>query len=278
MLFDSHGHLNSEDFDEEKRQKIAGEIEEFGKLSYLCDVGFDLESSYQAVENANKYPFVYAVIGIHPHDAQNITDKTLEKIEELAKEPKVKAIGEIGLDYHYEFSPKEEQREVFRKQIRLANKLKLPIVVHSRNADLETITILKEEGAFSEERCSFFPNRLDENEKLVKDARVLIHCYSGNVELAKEYVRLGASLSFGGTLTFKNNKKGPRVVKNIPIEYLLIETDTPYLTPEPFRGRENRPYYVEYVAKKMAEIKELSYERVADITLDNARRFFNIRD
>ncbi len=276
MLFDSHGHLNSENFDDAKIEEIVKEIEEYGNLLYFCDIGCDLKSSIKAVENAKKYSWCYAVVGIHPHDAKSTTPETLEEIKNLALKPKVQAIGEIGLDYHYDFSPKEEQKEVFRKQIRLANELKLPIVVHSREASKDTLDILKEEGAFSEKRYSYFPLKELSDGKKVNDARVLIHCYSGNVEMAREYVQLGASLSVGGTLTFKNNKKTPKVVEEIALEHILLETDTPYLTPVPFRGKENRPYFVEYVARKVAEIKGLGYEDIAKITCQNAKKFFNI--
>ena len=194
----------------------------------------------------------------------------------------VMAIGEIGLDFHYDRSPRDIQREAFRKQIRLANEPKMPIVIHSREADQEVMDILKEEGAFSDERKSWFPKRPDPSgyvngSELIDDARVLLHCYSGSAELGRQYVKLGATLSIAGPVTYKNNKKTIGVVEEVPIDFLLVETDSPYLTPEPFRGKKNNPSLVEYTAKKVAEIKGMSYEDVAKITKANAMRFYGIK-
>lgn len=290
MLFDSHTHINNETYTEEERAQLIAEIEESvaldkAGLSYIMDVGFDLESSAMAVKHSGKYPWCYATVGCHPHDTDNMDEMQLAMIKGLAKKEKVMAIGEIGLDFHYDFSQRDNQREWFRKQIRIANELKMPIVIHSREADEEVMKILKEEGAFSEERCSWFPKRrlretgLTENKEKGKeylDARVLLHCYSGSLELAEQYVKLGATLSVGGPLTYKNNKKTQRVVEGIPIDFLLVETDAPYLTPEPFRGKKNKSPYIEYTARKMAEIKGISFEEVAKITCENAKIFFGI--
>lgn len=276
MFFDSHGHLNYERFSREKRSALAEEIEKSGKITYLCDVGFDLKSSMQAVEDAAKYSWCYAAVGVHPHDTDDMNDEVLDGIKELAAKEKVVAIGEIGLDFHYDFSNRENQRLWFRRQIQLANELHMPIIIHSREADQETMTILEEEGAFSDARKNYFLPRKDQKGDLEPHCGVLLHCYSGSAELAREYVKKGATISICGPVTFKNNKKTVQVVKEIPLEYLLIETDTPYLTPEPFRGKENRPYYVEYTARRIAEIKECSLETVAEKTLENATRFFQI--
>jgi len=275
MLFDSHTHLNNEGYTEEEVAMLAKEIEA-SKVSYVMDVGFDLASSMKAVRHSEEYSFCYAAVGCHPHDAKGMDQDQLIMFKGLAKKSKVKAIGEIGLDYYRNISPKEDQQFWFREQIRLANELKMPIVIHDRDANQDVMEILKEEGAFSLERCSWFPERKGPGGEMVKDARVLLHCYSGSRELAEQYVKLGATISIAGPITYKNNRKGIEVAVAIPIEFLLIETDAPYLTPEPFRGRPNKSPYVEHTGAKLAEIKEISFEEVARITCENAKVFFGI--
>lgn len=278
MLYDSHAHLNNEGFNEQEREVFIARVQECvdsGILKYVNDVGFELVSSRLAASHAEKYPWCYAVVGCHPHDAKSMDDLQLSMIKALAKKPKVKAIGEIGLDFHYDLSERDVQREWFRKQIRLANELHMPIVIHSRDADQEVMDILREEEAFSPERCGWFPKRPGGGEML-PDARVLLHCFSGSRELAKQYVKLGATLSVAGPVTYKNNRKTVSVVEEIPIEFLLVETDSPYLAPEPMRGRQNMPPYVEYTARKVADIKGIDFEEVAARTCANAERFFDI--
>lgn len=298
MLFDTHTHLNNENYSDEEREALAAEIES-SEVELVMDVGFDEPSSELAVKHANSYPWCYAVIGMHPHDSRLMNDEMLEKFRRLAMtEKKVKAIGEIGLDFHYDLSPRDVQRHWFRQQIRLANELRLPIVVHSREADQEVFDILKEEGAFSDERKSWFPRRpaptapvefdvMGAGGKVREhravsfadcspDARVDIHCFSGSRELAIEYVKAGATLGVDGPLTYKNNKKTVQVVEAVPIEFLMAETDAPYLTPVPFRGKPNKSPYVEYVVRKIAEIKGISYEVAAKATYENGKRFFGI--
>lgn len=277
MLFDSHAHINNENFTDEDRKNLIADIENDEELDYVMDVGFDLASSLQAVNDAKENDWCYAAVGVHPHDTESMDDATLALIKGLSKKDKVQAIGEIGLDFHYDFSPRDDQRYWFRKQIQLANELKMPIIIHSRDADQETMDILKEEGAFSDERKAMFSERIGVDGKMEKDARVLIHCFSGSAEMAEQYVKLGATISICGPVTFKNNKKTIKVVEAVPIEYLLVETDTPYLTPVPFRGKPNKPCYVKYTAMKVAEIKGLSYEEVAKKTCDNALHFYGIK-
>ena len=281
MLFDSHAHLNNEGMTEEEREETVRAIKS-SQLDYVMDIGFDLASSRLAVEHAGKYPWCYAAVGVHPHDTEGMDDMQLVMIKGLAKKNKVKAIGEIGLDFHYDYSPRDEQREWFRKQIRLANELRMPIVIHSREADQEVMDILKEEGAFSDERKSWFHERPDttgfvKGDTAAPDARVLLHCFSGSAELGRQYVKLGATLSIAGPVTYKNNRKTTAVVEEIPIDFLLVETDSPYLTPEPYRGRKNMSPYVEHTARKVAEIKGLTFEEIAAATKANARRFFGIK-
>lgn len=263
MLFDSHAHLNSERFEKDREQLIEA-IEHAG-MSYVMDIGFDFESSVMAVEHAKKYPWCYAAIGCHPHDAKTMDEMTLSMFKGLAKKPKVKAIGEIGLDYYYNHSERDAQQHWFRQQIQLALEIDMPIVIHDRDANDDVMRILKEEGAFSKARVDS-----------CGDAKVLLHCYSGSKELAQQYIKLGATISVAGPITYKNARKVIEVVEAIPIEHLLIETDSPYLTPEPFRGKRNQPPYVEYIARKVAEIKDMEYEEVARITCENAKIFFNI--
>ena len=242
MLFDTHTHLNNDSFTDEERAALASEIEA-SNVGLVMDVGFDEPSSLLAVEHANRYPWCYAVIGMHPHDSKLMDEAMLERFRKIAQtEPKVKAIGEIGLDFHYDLSPRDVQRHWFRRQIQLANELKLPIVVHSREADQEV----------------FDP------------------CFSGSRELAIEYVKAGATIGVDGPLTYKNNKKTVHVVEAIPLEFLMAETDAPYLTPVPYRGKQNKSEYVEFVVRKIAEIKDISYEKAAEATYENGKNFFGI--
>lgn len=283
MFFDSHAHINN-DMSPAARENMIKAIEQ-SELDFVMDIGFDLASSKLAADHAAKYPWCYAAVGCHPHDTKDMDDMQLTLIKGLAKKQKVMAIGEIGLDFHYDHSPRDIQREWFRKQIQLANQLKMPIVIHSREADQEVMDILKEEGAFSDERKSWFPKRPDpqgyaggrENAAgLCDDARVLLHCFSGSKELGKQYVKLGGTLSIAGPVTYKNNRKTVAVVEEIPLDFLLVETDSPYLTPEPLRGKKNMPPLVEHTARKVAEIKGVSLEEAAEKTKENAMRFYGI--
>ncbi|MBE3591402.1 MAG: TatD family hydrolase [Thermoanaerobacter sp.] len=252
MLVDSHAHLEDEKYDRD-REKV---IEECKKdLTFLINVGSNLLTSKQSIELAHNYDFIYASVGIHPHDAQREFDK-VEEIERLALQEKVVAIGEIGLDYYYDDPPKEFQKEIFIKQIRLAKKLNLPIIIHDRDAHGDILDILKQEWT--------------------KDLIGVFHSYSGSVEMTFQVIEMNFYISLGGPVTFKNAKKTKEVAKAVPIEKLLIETDSPYLTPEPYRGKRNTPVYVKFVAKKIAELREMPYEEVCRITAENAIKLFNI--
>ena len=286
MFFDSHTHFNNEGYSEEERAALLEATDKAtkeGKLSYAADIGFDVASSQLAVYHARKYPWCYAAVGCHPHDASKMDQDKLECIRQLALEERTVAIGEIGLDFHYDYSPRQVQEEWFRRQIRLANELGMPIVIHSREADGLVMDILKEEGAFSEERKAKFPKRPDREgfaggtDGLTDDARVLLHCFSGSAELGRQYVKLGATISVAGPVTYKNNKKTVAVVEEIPLDFLLVETDAPYLAPVPFRGKRNTPLLVRHTAAKVAEIKGVSIEDVAAITCENALRFYGIK-
>lgn len=256
MLIDSHAHLDDERFDKDRDEVIKNFKD--NDLELVINVGADLESSKKAVELSKEYGSIYAAVGVHPHDAKDIDSDTLDILKELSKEEKVVAIGEIGLDYHYDNSPRDLQKEWFRKQIKLAKELDLPIVVHSRDASQDVFDIISEES---------------EEGKL----RGVIHCFSESVEMAFEYIKLGFYISLGGPVTFKNAKMPKQVAKEVPLENLLIETDSPYLTPEPHRGKRNEPKNVRYVAETIANIKEISYEKLKNKTNENTKRLFNIK-
>ncbi len=254
MLFDSHAHLDSMKFDGD-RDIVIKRAHESG-ISLIMNPGADYESSVNAVELSEKYDFIYAAVGVHPHDAKSLDDMMLGLIKAMARKKKVKAIGEIGLDYHYDFSPRDVQKYWFRKQLQLAKELKMPVIIHDREANQDVMDILKEENAF--------------------DTGVLLHCFSGSAELARQYIKLGAYLSIAGPVTFKNARKLVEVVETIPLDRLMIETDSPYLTPHPYRGKRNESTYVKYVCEKIAEIKGVGYEEVANQTMKNAKKYFNI--
>lgn len=254
MLFDSHAHLDDEAFDED-RDSLIKDIFDSG-VAFIVNPGADMASSKAAVELSEKYERMYAAVGIHPHDSKDFSDEVLREIEELAAHGKVVAIGEIGLDYYYDFSKKEEQIPAFRKQLRLARKLNMPVIIHDRDAHKDVFEILCEENAF--------------------DTGVVMHCFSGSAEMAAEYIKKGAYISLAGPVTFKNGKKAKEVAKEVPIDRLLIETDSPYLTPHPFRGKRNDSSKVRFVAEEIARVREESFDYIAKKTLQNARKFFRI--
>ncbi|MCG3084123.1 TatD family hydrolase [Anoxybacillus sp. LAT_35] len=254
MLFDTHAHLNATQFNEDVEQVIERARAE--GVSHIVVVGFDRPTIERAMELAEQYSFIYAAVGWHPVDAIHMTDEDLSMIERLAAHPKVVALGEMGLDYYWDQSPKDVQKEVFRKQIRLAKKVKLPIIIHNRDATADIVDILREENA--------------------GEVGGVMHCFSGSIEVARQCMDMNFYISFGGPVTFKNAKKPKEVAKEIPLDRLLIETDCPYLTPHPFRGKRNEPSYVKYVAEAIAELKGLSFEEVAQKTSDNAKRLFGI--
>lgn len=254
MLFDTHAHLNAHQFAEDEAEVIK-RAQEAG-VSNMVVVGFDKETIQSAIRIAETYDFIYAAIGWHPVDAIDMKEEDLKWMEELANHPKVVALGEMGLDYYWDKSPKDVQQEVFRKQIRLAKKVKLPIIIHNREATQDIITILKEEGA--------------------AEVGGIMHCFSGSVETAKECIAMNFLISLGGPVTFKNAKKPKEVASEVPLEKLLIETDCPYLAPHPYRGKRNEPAYVKLVAEQIAELKGISYEEVARQTSLNAKKLFQI--
>lgn len=254
MLIDTHAHLDDPHFDDD-RDAVIDRAREAGVGTFVT-IGCDLETSRAAVELADRYPFVYATVGVHPHEAKQIGDSWYDDLRRLAQHQKVVAYGEIGLDYHYNHSPPRLQRDRFREQIALARDLRLPIVVHTREAQDDTIAILKEENA--------------------KDVGGVFHCFSGDAWLAKDALDLGFLLSFSGVITFHNATMLRDIVKTVPKDRLLVETDSPYLTPTPHRGKRNEPAHVRLVAEKIAALQGLTTDEVAELTSQNARRVFKI--
>jgi TatD DNase family protein len=253
MLFDTHAHFDAAQFDADRDEVLSG-LPARG-VSLVVDPGCDLPSSRKAVELAQKYPFVYAAVGIHPEECAHYQDSDLDQVRLLAAQPKVVAIGEIGLDYYWpENPPKDFQQKVFRDQMALAQELDLPVIVHDREAHGDSLAIVKE-----------FPQ-----------VRGVFHCYSGSVEMAKELVRLGWMISFTGVLTYKNARKSVDVARAIPLEHIMIETDSPYMAPVPHRGERNDSGYVIHVCEKLADINNIPVEDCARITMENGKRFFDI--
>ena len=257
-LFDSHSHYNDEKFDID-RDEIIKETLNSGVSNFIV-AGYSVDSSKKAVEIANKYEETYAIVGISPNDLECINkeeniEKSISKIEELANNKKVVAIGEIGLDYYWNKENKEIQKQMFIKQIELANKLNLPIVIHTRDAFVDTIEILKNNNV---------------------NKKGIFHCCPLNRELVKEALKLDFYISLSGVITFKNTKNAEDIISMIPEDRLLIETDSPYLSPEPLRGKRNNSMNVKYVAEKIASVKNKTLEEIAEITNENAKRIFNI--
>jgi TatD DNase family protein len=254
MLIDSHSHLDDRRYDAD-REQILTRAREAG-VERCVTIGCDLATSRAAVELADRYPFVSATVGVHPHEVRHIKGGWYDELRQLARHPKVVAYGEIGLDYHYDHSPRDVQRARFREQVRVARELRLPIVVHTREAQDDTIAILKEEGA--------------------GEVSGVFHCFSGDAWLAKDALELGFYLSFSGVLTFQNATMLREIAATVPLDRILIETDCPYLTPVPYRGKRNEPAYVSFVAQALAGLKAMSTEEIGRITSENASKLFHL--
>ena len=251
MYFDTHAHYDDKAFDDDRDILLASMPE--SNISHIINLGCDKVTSEKSVELSARFPFVYAAVGWQPQEWQSWSDNSIEEIRELAQKPKVVAIGEIGLDYYWDTSQKDLQKEMFRSQLKLAKELNLPVVVHDREAHADCLEICDE----------------------VNMTRGVFHCYSGSAEFAKLLIDRGWYLGFDGPVTYKNAKKLPEVVKVCPLDRILIETDSPYLSPEPLRGRRNDSKNLPYIAAKIGEIKGLSAEEVAKITKENALRLFD---
>ncbi len=254
MLFDTHAHLDDDRFDED-RDEVVRQCTEAG-VDLILNAGSNIQTSVRSIALAEKYKFIYAAVGVHPHDASDMDEKTAEVLAELAQNKKVRAIGEIGLDYHYDLSPREVQKRRFIEQIDLARQLKLPVIVHDRESHGDVMDIFKKTR--------------------IKEVGGVLHSFSGSAEMAMECLKMGLYISISGPVTFSNAKKTLEAVKEVPLDMLLIETDSPYLTPVPHRGKRNYPGYVRLVAEKIAEIKGISFEEVAQKTMENGKRLFGI--
>ncbi len=259
FLVDTHTHIEGDEYKGD-RDEVIKRSHEAG-IKIIVNAAYDMDSSIAATALANKEDSVYACIGFHPCDSAGYDADAEAKLEKLfydngGKDGKIVGIGEIGLDYHYEDTDKAKQHEVFEAQVNLARKLGLPIVIHSRDADQDTYGLLEKFNAF--------------------ELGVILHCYAGSADMAKRYMKHGVLFGIGGVLTFKNARRLVEVAETVPLEHLVFETDAPYLTPTPFRGKRNEPSYIQYTCKKLAEIKGVSEEEVARITTKNALKFYGI--
>ena len=254
MLFDSHAHYNDKKFDSDRDELLSSMPENnVGLIMNSCS---SLDEVPLIFDICEKYPFVYASVGIHPHEVENVTEDDMTRLKEYAKNPKVRAIGEIGLDYYYDFSPREVQKKWFARQVEAAKELNMPVIIHDRDAHKDCMDILRD--------CN------------VSETGGVFHCYAGSVEMAREILDWGMYIAFGGTLTFKNSVRPVEVAKYVPLDRIVIETDSPYLTPVPHRGKRNSSLYIHYVAEKLAEIRGMSAEEIENITYENAKRCFKM--
>ena len=253
MYFDTHAHYDSSKFDAD-RDAVLRALPESG-VTIVVDPGDNAERSRRAVELAQQYPHVYAAVGWHPEEAENWDENSLPAIRELAKQPKVCAIGEIGLDYYWDTTYRERQKEMFRAQIELALELDLPVIVHDREAHGESLEIVRDYPAL----------------------RGVFHCFSGSVEMAQELLRRGWYLGFDGPITYKNAARAPEVIRICPMERIMLETDSPYLAPVPNRGKRNDSRNLPYIAATVARIKDMPVEAVAAQTMENGKKLFEIR-
>ena len=253
MLFDTHAHMDDRAFDEDRAELLAS-LPGAG-LALVMNPGCSLASSYNAVKLANAYDYIYAAVGSHPDVADEVNEEVLEEYRVLCKQnPKVKAIGEIGLDYHYEDIPREIQLKAFRMQMELARELNLPAIVHEREAHEDGMNVVRD---FS-------------------DVTGVFHCYSGSAEMARQLVELGWYIGFTGVLTFKNARKALEVAASIPLDRIVLETDCPYMSPEPFRGKRNDPGKLYRMAEKLAELRGLTVEEIQTITMENGKRLYRM--
>lgn len=252
-FLDSHCHLEDEAFALDLDEVYATSI--FEDVPVIILAGSDLETSKRIIDLTKRFDGIYGVLGVHPHEAEKVSKNYLDELSELLKEPKILGIGEIGLDYYYDHSPRDLQRKIFCEQLELAETLNLPIVIHSRDASLETLDILKKRGYHNG----------------------VFHCYSYSVETLREVLSLGYYISLGGAVTFKNAKKPVAVAAEVPLERLLLETDAPYMTPVPFRGKRNEPKHVKIVAEKIALIKDIPLLEVAKVTWENTEKLFRMK-
>ncbi|MCR5404852.1 MAG: TatD family hydrolase [Butyrivibrio sp.] len=254
MIFDTHAHYDDEQFDTDRNELLLS-MKDNG-IGNIVNVGANMASSARSIGLSRQYDFIYAAVGVHPSDSLELTDDRLSELREMSSDPKCVAIGEIGLDYYWPEPDREIQKVWFRKQLRLAREVKLPVIIHSRDAALDTVTILKEEGA--------------------EDIGGVVHCFSYSKEVALECVGMGFYIGIGGVLTFKNARRLVEAAEVLPLEKIILETDCPYLSPVPFRGKRNSSLNLVYVVEKLAEIKGVSAEEIIDVTEKNARLMYRL--
>lgn len=251
-IFDSHSHYDAEQFDSD-RDELLAELPNRG-VAAIMSAADSIESAVNAEKIANKYPYIYFAAGVHPHEASTAKDNLENQIKDFAKNPKMRAVGEIGLDYYYDHSPRDVQREVFIRQLQVADELDLPVIIHNREATGDTMDILRE----------------------FKPKKAILHSFSSSVEIAEELLDMGFYIGFAGVITFKNAKRPVEVVKEIPVDRLLLETDAPYLAPVPMRGKRSDSSMIAYTAEKMAEIKGMDTQELIDIIFENTCNVFEI--
>ena len=253
MLFDTHAHMNDRAFDID-REELIQSLPQQG-VGIIMNPGCNLEDSRLSVKLAEQYPFIYAAVGSHPDSADEVNENVIAEYRKLCRHDKVKAIGEIGLDYHYEDIPRQIQKKAFLMQMELARETGLPVIVHERDAHEDGMAIVKD-----------FSN-----------VTGVFHCYSGSAEMARQLVELGWYIGFTGVLTFKNARKAIEAAQSIPIDRIVLETDCPYMAPEPFRGKRNHPGYLYRMAEKLAEIRGMTVEEIRQITTENGKRLYGIK-
>ena len=256
MIFDTHAHYDDDAFDED-RDTLLGEIFSSG-ICCITDVGASVKSSKSAVAFSKKWPQIYAAVGVHPDSTADMTEEDIETLRSLAQEKKVVAIGEIGLDYYWDNSPREVQKKWFERQLALAREVDLPVIIHSREAAKDTMDIMREAAKAGNTG--------------------VIHCYSYAAPMAKEYISMGFFIGIGGVLTFKNARVIKEVASEIPLSSIVLETDSPYLAPVPYRGKRNNSMYLKEVVKQLAQIKQVSEETVITTTLANAKRLYRLEE
>ena len=249
-IFDAHAHYDDRWFDED-RDSLLSSMPDNG-VAYIVNASVDIATAKTAIEYAEKYPFMYACAGIHPENLEELPENYLEQLTELLNHPRVVALGEIGLDYHWDI-PKAEQHRVFEEQLQLAKELDVPVVIHDREAHADVMALIRK-----------------------YQPKGLMHCYSGSVEMLKEVIKLGLSISLGGTVTFKNARVPVEVAAAVPLDRLLLETDAPYLSPVPYRGKRNDSSKIAYTAQKIAEIRSMDAQELINITTENAKRLYGI--
>ena len=252
MYFDTHAHYDDKRFDED-RDELLLSMNGAG-ISLILNAASSLKSSEFSLALADKYPFIYASVGVHPHDSKEMTDETAAELEKLLSHPKAMAVGEIGLDYHYDFSPREVQKARFHEQLELARRVKKPVIIHEREALRDTLDII---GGY-------------------RDLTGVFHCFSGSWETAKIILDMGWYLSFTGVVTFSNARRALDVLEKMPADRIMLETDCPYLAPEPMRGKRNSSLFLPYIAEKIAGARGMSAEETAALTMENGKRFFGI--